>query len=128
MIELIKFIHDDILETFPDTGAKLSKGRVAFYNKSKDFKGGNRIFLIAGVFEPSARERKEKERADTYWPVRLRIGKEKPGETIPAEACEHWLPRDQAKYFDFNIESRDQYTRTVKQYIKRNYERAKEGK
>lgn len=128
VIELIKFIHDDILETFPDTGAKLSKGRVAFYNKSKDFKGGNRIFQIAGVFEPSARERKEKERADTYWPVRLRIGKERPDEAIPAEACEHWLERDRAKYFDFNIESQDQYTDSVKQYIKRNYERATAGK
>ena len=111
LIKLIKFIHDDILETFPNAKASLSKEFVTFYDNSIPRKA--QIFLTLSV-------RKS--------PVRIRVEKESPDEKIPEGASQHWYKKNLAKYFDFNIESRDQYTEHVKKFIRRNYNRAKTGK
>ena len=111
LIKLVKFIHDDILKTYPDAKASLSKEFTTFYDNN--IPRTAKIFLTLSV-------RKS--------PVRIRVEKESPDEKIPEGASQHWYKKNLAKYFDFNIESRDQYTEHVKKFIRRNYNRAKTGK
>ena len=111
LIELIKLIHDDLAKTLPDAGVSFSKEFIAFYDNS--IPRTAKTFLTLSIRK---------------LPVRIRVEKEKLDEKIPEGASEHWYKKNRSKYFDFNIESQDQYTDDVKQYIKRNYDRAKADK
>jgi hypothetical protein len=111
LIELIKLIHDDLAETFPDARVSLSKEFITFYDNS--IPRTAKTFLTLSVKK---------------LPVRIRVEKENPEEEIPEGAFEHWLQRGRSKYFDFHIGSQDEYTDNVKQYIKRNYDRAAANK
>jgi hypothetical protein len=111
LIEVIELIHDDLAKTLPDARVSFSKEFIAFYDNS--IPRTAKTFLTLSIRK---------------LPVRIRVEKESPTEEIPEGASEHWYKKNRSKYFDFNIESQDQYTDDVKQYIKRNYDRAKADK
>jgi len=109
-IELIKLVHDDVLNTFPDVQASYSKGRISFFNN--DFPRRAKSFLQCVV---------------NTLPILVRIEKESTEEPVPEGAVEAWLKREQWKCFAFELNGVQDYTDTVKNYIKRNYDLALKG-
>jgi hypothetical protein len=110
-VSLIRLIHDDVRRTFPDAEPSYSKTRITFFNNA--FPRRAKSFLTLGVWSP---------------PVRIRIEKERTEEELPEGAVEDWYKKSQWMAFNFNISRPEEYSKKVREYIRRNYQRGLEGK
>jgi len=109
-IELVRLVHNDVLQQFTDAQVAYGKGRISFSNPA--FPRKIKTFLTLGAWRP---------------PLKVKIEKLSPAEDLPEGAVEDWLKRDQDRYFNFNVSKPEDYSETVRGFIRRNYERGTRG-
>ena len=105
IISLLKVLHDDVLQNFPDAEASYSPTRLSFFNNN--FPRKKKSFLQT-VFNNQS--------------IKIGLDMERPNEELPEGASEHWLEREKWKSFCFDIAISEEYNEQVKKYIERSYD------
>lgn len=108
---LVKLIHDDIMQKFPESEVSYSKTRMTFSNP--DFPRRKKGYLVVRLLD--------------RLPVYIRIDRESLDEPIPDEASRDWYHKNRDISFAFQIRSPEDYNQRVKDYIQRNYDQGLRG-